>query len=451
MTLSLGHAWPVRDLRLFSNVSAQIVGISFLLGAALLFAPAALAQNVATAPSALRDLSLSQAIERATAASPKLEAAASGVAAAAGSERQASLYPNPQASLQVENFAGTGAQSAFRATETTAGVSQLIELGGKRAARQAVALAGRRTAETDVLTLRLDLVREVTVAFGEALAAQDGVAIARETEVAAKQVLDDVTRRVNAARDPLFQRSKAQVAYSTSVLARQNAEQLQTAALQRLGRFWGSQSVDETLVEQTVAVSDKPMGLGTYELRLKSAPDFDRFEHLRELREAEVRLAKANAVPDITAGGGIRQFAGSGSVAFVANVSIPIPIFNQNQGEIARAQAELTRVGQERRQAELERSQALITAWTNWQRAWSAANAIKGLSLPQAEQAYQQALAGYRRGAFEYLEVLDAQRTFFEQRSLYIQALSQLRTARAETERLAPAVTSDQQPAGSNQ
>jgi cobalt-zinc-cadmium efflux system outer membrane protein len=438
MTLPLGRAWHPRNLRFFSKIPAQVAGISFLLGAALVYPQDALAQSAAAASAAAHILSLSQAVERAVAASPKLEAAASGIAAAAGSERQAALYPNPQGTLQVENFAGTGPQSAFRATETTAGVSQLIELGGKREARKGVALANRKAAEVDATTARLDLARDVTIAYADALAAQDGVTIAKDTELAAKQVLDDVIRRVNAARDPLFQRSKAEVAYSTSMVARKNAEQTSLGALQRLGRYWGARTVDETLVDPVAAHLDAPLPIGIYEARLQDAPDFQRYQHLRDMREAELRLAQANAVPDITASGGIRQFAGTNSMAFVAGLTIPIPIFNQNQGEIARAQAELRKVGQERRQAEQERSQDLITAWTNWQTAWLESNTIKDDSLPKAERAFRLALAGYRSGAFEYLEVLDAQRTFFEQRASYIRAIAKLHDARAQTERLAP-------------
>jgi cobalt-zinc-cadmium efflux system outer membrane protein len=451
MTLTLGRAWPPRKLRLFSKFSAAIIGISLLLGAALLFPQLARAQNAAVASPASHVLSLSQAIERATTASPKLEAAASGIAAAAGSERQASLYPNPQATVQVENFGGSGPLRGFTATETTAGVSQLIEMGGKRDARKGVALANRKAAEVDATTARLDLARDVTIAYADALAAQDGVTIAKDTELAARQVLDDVIRRVNAARDPLFQRSKAEVAYSTSMVARKNAEQTSVAALQRLGRYWGARTVEETLVDPVAAHLDAPLPIGIYEARLQDAPDFQRYQHLRDMREAELRLAQANAVPDITASGGLRQFAGSNSVAFIAGLSIPIPIFNQNQGEIARAQAELRKVGQDRRQAEQERSQDLVTAWTNWQTAWLESNTIKDDSLPKAERAFRLALAGYRSGAFEYLEVLDAQRTFFEQRASYIRAISKLHDARAQTERLAPLAEQANQNMGPSQ
>lgn len=395
------------------------------------------AQDQSVAPDG-PTLSLTQAIAKAVSASPKLEAAASSVAAAIGTEQQAKLYPNPAGSVQIENFGGAGPASGFSATETTVGVSQLIELGGKREARQGIALAGRKTAEVDAAAAKLDLAKDVTVAYSQAVAAQDGVNIAVETEAAAKQVLADVNRRVAAARDPLFQRSKAEVAYSSSVTARQVAELERTAALQRLGRFWGAQTVTQRLTDLNVAQVDQPEPLAAYEARYRSAPDFLHFQRLSEMRAAELRLAEANAVPDITASTGVRQTAGVGGVTFLAGLSVPIPILNQNQGEIARAQAEFRKVDQDRRQWEIERSQELIVAWTGWQSAWREVNSIRGQSLPQAENAYQQALEGYRSGAFEYLEVLDAQRSFFEQRKNYIAALARLQTARAETERLAP-------------
>jgi len=453
MTLFFGSVRGHVSKQILPTVSI-VAGLGLSISTLLLTWGPANAQNAAAPTSTIpltRILSLQMAINRAVAASPKLEAAASGIAAAAGSERQASLYPNPAASIEVGDFAGSGPQRGFRSTQATASVSQLIELGGKREARQGVALANRRGAEVDATTARLDLVRDVTVAYVDALTAQDGVSIAQDTELAAKQVLEDVTRRVNSARDPLFQKSKAEVAYSTSTIARRNAQQSSVAALQRLGKYWGALTVEETLVDPVAAHVDAPLPIGIYEDRLRNSPDFERYLRLQESREAELRLAQANAVPDITATGGVRQFAGSSSVAFVAGVSIPIPIFNQNQGEIARAEAELRRVGQERRQAELERSQELVTAWTNWQTSWLESNGIKDDALPKAERAFRLALAGYRSGAFEYLEVLDAQRTFFEQRSNYIRAIAKLHDSRAQTERLAPPAEPFRQKNGPNQ
>ena len=383
-------------------------------------------------------LTIDAAIKRAIAASPRVQAAQFGVEAAVGIQVQAGLLPNPEGSLGVENFGGVGRLNGVAVTETTVGVSQLIELGGKRDARRAVAGAGLATAETDVQLTRLDLVRDVTVAYANALAAQQQLDIAKELEIAAKEVLDDVTRRVNAARDPLFQRNKAEVAYATSVVARQTAENTLSASLQKLGRFWASPTVKEQLSEDGYRPIGAPLPLANYEELLRNGPDLVRFRKIMTTREAELQLAQANAVPDVTANAGVRHFGGTKAVALVAGFSIPIPILNQNQGEISRAGAEIKRAAQELRQFELVRNQELISAWSQWNSAYAEANAIRDRSLPQAEKAFSLALDGYHRGAFAYLELLDAQRTLFDQRTRYADALARLRTARAETERLAP-------------
>ena len=72
------------------------------------------------------------------------------------------------------------------------------------------------------------------------------------------------------------------------------------------------------------------------------------------------------------------------------------------------------------------------TAWTDWRTSWLEPNTIKDDMLPKAENAFRLALAGYRSGAFEYLEVLDAQRTFFEQRATYVRAIAKLHDRRHE-------------------
>ena len=406
---------------------------------ALLGTSTAHAQGPTTESRAKPVFTLTEAIQKALAVSPKLQAADFGVAAAAGTQRQAELLPNPEASVGIENIGSTTYLNGNDVIQTTVGVSQLIEMGGKRTARRAVASAGRKTAEIDMQLARLDIIRDVTVAYANALAAQQSLEIAQELETAAKEVLTDVTRRVNAARDPLFQKSKAEVAYAAATVARQSAETALTATQQMLSRYWGVPTISARLSESGYRPLSAPMPLSQYEELLRSAPDLERFRKLVATREAELQLAEANAVPDLTASAGVRHFGGTGGATFVAGLAIPIPINNKNQGEIARSSAEVKRATQELRQAEFERGQELVSAWSQWQSAWTEANAIRDHSLPESEKAFSLALDGYHRGAFAYLEVLDAQRTRFEQRTRYVEALARLRSARAATERLAPA------------
>ncbi|WP_040846817.1 TolC family protein, partial [Nitrospirillum viridazoti] len=85
-----------------------------------------------------RDTSLTTLIAQALATNPRLKAAEARAAAAQGDVMQAGVLPNPQVSLQTENLAGSGPYRGTRAMETTIGLNQLVELGGKRGSRQAV-------------------------------------------------------------------------------------------------------------------------------------------------------------------------------------------------------------------------------------------------------------------------------------------------------------------------
>ena len=380
-------------------------------------------------------LTIREAVQRALAASPRLDAARAGIAAAAGTQVQAHLLPNPELSIEAENIIGTGPYSGLSGSEFTYTVAQLIELGGKREARQRAAAANRLAAETELSAAQLDLVRDVTLAYMDVVAAEEAVRLARDLEGTARSVFADVARRVAAARDPLFQRSRSEVALTNATIARERAEAALVTTRQKLGRYWGDPIAAEPLAGNVFFVAEAPDALTDYEARLNDAPDVARFARLREAREAELALAQAGAVPDVRASLGVRQFAAN-DAALVAGVSVPIPVFNQNQGEIARASAEVTRIRSERRQAELERSQQLADAWGRWKSAFAEIKSLQQAALPQAQSAFTLALAGYRVGGFQYLDVLDAQRALFETRGAFNAALSRLHAARTEVERL---------------
>jgi cobalt-zinc-cadmium efflux system outer membrane protein len=397
--------------------------------AMLFFASAATAQPIG-------GLTLADAIERAVHASPRLDSSRAGTEAARDVEVQSHLFPNPEIFFDVENISGTGPYRSATNAELTGGISERIELGGKRDARQSAAAAERRAAETDLDAARLDLVRDVTIAFAAVVAAQEGMRLSRDFEGAARKVLAEVARRVAAAKDPLFLKERAEAALATATIARQHAEWVHAGARQTLARFWGeatlSGAVDTTSLLETAA----PAPLLFYQDRVARTPDVTRFERLREARQADLDLARAQNIPDLNANIGVRRFAGSRDTALIAGVSLPIPVFNQNQGDIARANAEVARVSAERQRAEFERRQELVAAWTDWQSDWHAIVALTSSALPKAERAFDMALAGFRRGAFRYLDVLDTQRALFEIRAALAENIARLQVARARVERL---------------
>jgi len=135
----------------------------------------------------------------------------------------------------------------------------------------------------------------------------------------------------------------------------------------------------------------------------------------------------------------VRDFRGTGDQALMAGISIPIPVFNRNQGNIEKARHEVVKAESDAAATKLTARNSAFQAHEDMINAYRQADILKSTILPAAEKAFRLAREGYRAGKFAYLEVLDSQRTLFETRAQYIAALRDYHKARAETERLTAA------------
>ena len=381
-------------------------------------------------------LDLSSAIKRAIDSSPRFKSANARLDAAKGAEDQAGAWENPEVGFEAENVSGSGQFSGTDSAEYTYGVSQKIEVSGKRSARIDAAQAVREAANAELFMERLNLERDVHVAYSEVLAEAEAVKLALEQEKLAKDVLATVTRRVNAAAEPEIQKSKAQVAYSTSVIKREQEEKQLRIAKAKLAKLWGDSKLNNSLDHSHFFDLEAPAAIESYKSKFANIPDIERLAYLQAEKESLYELEKAEAIPDPSLNLGVRDFRDSGEQAFVVGVSLPIPVWNQNDGGIAKAQGELRQIESDVRMVELRLEQELLENVQNWQSSYSEAKRLRTELLPLAEKAFKLARSGYEKGRFAYLEVLDAQRTLFDARSQYHDALKRYHTARANVERL---------------
>ena len=388
-------------------------------------------------------VTLDDAIQKAIDASPRLKSVTAGFEAAKGAEDQAGYWPNPELGFEAENVAGGGQFSGTDSAEYTYGLSQTVEIGGKRSARKNAAQAVREAANSDVLAERLNLERDIHIAYSEVLAEAEAVKLAIDQEKLAKGVLATVSKRVDAAAEPEIQRSKAEVAYATSVIAREQEERQLKIAKEKLARLWGASKLDVSLDHAHFFDLQAPTAIHSYREKLDRIPDMQRLAYMKAEKESLLELEKAQAIPDPNFSLGVRDFRDSGDQAFIFGVSLPIPVLNQNSGNVAKARAEVTQIESDARQAELMLEQQLTENWQQWNTAFSEAERMQTTLLPAAEKAFKLARSGYEKGKFPYLEVLDAQRTLFNARAQYHDSLKRYHSARANVERLTN-VTGDQ-------
>ena len=374
---------------------------------------------------------LDEAINKALEKSPRMQASQSVVDAAKGSIQQAGLYTNPSIGVEAENVAGGGQYSGIDSAEITYGISQTIEIGGKRGARQNVANRELEIAGKEYLASGLDLIRDVSNAYNEAVAAKESLELVQEQRALAKDVLKTVTGRVNEAASPLIQKSRAEVEYASSAITLDKAQKRYELALKNLETLTGV-PIGNLDVENFYKTTEPLKSKADKSLN----PDFTKLDLSIEKAGALAELEEANAIPDPSVSLGVRDFRDTNDQAFVLGVSIPIPLFNANQGNIARARSEVTRIEADKKQAELDYSIKLANAESNMASSYVRIKTLKNDVTPSAKDAFSLAKQGYKLGRFSYMEVLDAQRSLFDVKNQYLDALKEYHASEAEIERL---------------
>lgn len=382
------------------------------------------------------EVTLEEAIKRAVDVSPASRIGEATKEISKGEHQQAALIPNPELSVEAENIGGRGNYKGVDALETTIAVSQTIEMGGKRTARIKVAAEGGNLAGYDAQSQRLGLIYDVSVAYIEAVAAEEQLQIAKEQQKLARGTLDTVAKRVDAAADPIFQKSKADVALSASKIAVKQAEQQAKITKQKLVRYWDGTASQIKLNHKFFNKIEEPMAYERVVSGLKNSPDYQRWNALHAQSKAVIDLEKSNAIPDPTVTMGVRDFRESGDQAFVVGVSIPFAFFNRNQGNIYKAGQESAKIDAERQKSWMDLEISLASLTEELESSFSAAEIIDQSTLPAAQKAFSEARKGHSAGKFAYLEVLDAQRTLADVREEYNNTLRKYHLARAEINRL---------------
>ena len=263
--------------------------------------PTALAQTPPTV-SVSRGLTLADALRLAEERSPVIAAAQADVAAAEGRTLQAGLRPNPEASLEFENFGGQRSYSGFDSTETTLALSQRFELGDKRRSRRNAAGALVETARIRLAVARAEIAKEVRDGFAQAMAARERLVLAEENKERASELSRVASELVDAGREPPLRALRAEADLSGFEAELETARAEYEASRRALAVIWGDADIGELTGE--LAAGEAPSGAVDPEMSL------DVRLAAAELHAAELgaRREASAGRPDVTAELGIRRF-----------------------------------------------------------------------------------------------------------------------------------------------
>jgi cobalt-zinc-cadmium efflux system outer membrane protein len=216
----------------------------------------------------------------------------------------------------------------------------------------------------------------------------------------------------------------------------ENARQELEASRKRLAATWGEETpLFEDVEGELDAIRPIP-SMAKIEGLISQNPDIARWVTEKEQHRANVVFEDAGRIPDPTISLGARNFNETDDHAFTLAVSIPLPIFDRNQGGSLEARHGLARAHRDYQAARMMVLNDLAEAYQSLSSAYVEATTLKTDVLPGAQSAFDASREGYRQGKFDYLVLLDSQRTLFEVRARYIEALNLYHKAVADVERL---------------
>ncbi len=362
---------------------------------------------------------------------PTMAQAEAAIRASEGRRVQAGLLPNPVIGYAGEEF-------AFRAfsdkSEHIAFIEQTIPLGGKLGKSRRIFAQEKIQSEQEAAAQKQRILNGVRILFYRALGAQQLVEV--RTQLAklsrdAVKVTGELFNVGQADRPDVAQiRIEAERAELDLIMAENEREQV----WQELGSVVGNPFLKPAPLvgelEKDLPVLDREALLSQL---MSNSPEIKRAMAGVERAKASVSRAKAEVAPDLFLRGGLgynrelleREISLNRRTGPEAQVEIGlrIPLWNRNQGGIAAASAEQEMAEREVRRVELMLRARFASSFRTYLNALRVATQYEKQIVPQAQSAYDTYLRNFRGMAAAYPQVLIAQRTLFQVRAEYVEAL----------------------------
>jgi cobalt-zinc-cadmium efflux system outer membrane protein len=374
-------------------------------------------------------LTLESALQTAFANNPDMAAAQWEIDIAQGGRQQAGLIPNPVASWDAED-------TRRNSRTTTVKLSQTLELGGKRGARIDVATRAQEAAALTLEQRRNGLRAEVIDGYYGALRAQERLDLAQRSLALAERGLVVANGRVTAGKSSPVEATRAQVQLSEIRLEFNRAQMGLTDAYRRLAASTGAASTDFQAVATQAQAAPALPSTSQLLARLEQTAELRLAELQIVQGEAALGLEKAQRIPDLDVSIGSQYDASVRERVNVVGVSMPIPLFNRNQGNVLAASRRADQARDLRNAAELRLRTETRQALDLWQTANTEVRSFNQQILPAAQSAVDSATRGFEMGKFNFLDVLDAQRTLIAARTQYLAATAQATEAWVRIERI---------------
>lgn len=396
----------------------------------------------------VQGLSSDELVRRALTANADLSAVRLDIERGRARLRQAGLRPNP--TIEFEQTTGRFTNSPGE-RETSIGFALPLEFGGKRQRRIDLARVELEAAEAEVADRERRLANEVRVSYAESLAALRELQITEELSNVDIQTARLVEARVSEGDAAPLEHNLLRVEIDRLRARQALIEGRLQAALLKLKVITGTPLDDVLRLRDELAApafAEAPDSItASVDIALRTRPDLRLARLSEEAAQAGLRLARAQATPDVAA---FSKYTTNRSIfdntpigvlrdkdrLLSFGVSISIPVFNRNQGAKAEAELAISQTQRRREFAEQMVRAEVQSAYRRYEAARSAIATYQQGVLERSRQNISAVLGAYQVGAFRVTELLseqrrflDSQREFTETLAEYYRALADLQSA----------------------
>jgi cobalt-zinc-cadmium efflux system outer membrane protein len=381
-------------------------------------------------------LTLEQALARASSEGSATLIAASERERAAARARQARAWENPTLSVEVENVLGRGPYRDFDAAESTVSLSQPLPLGGGRGARVRAARSDEQAATVALALAALELRRDVALAYAEAIAADRLAGIARERAALGAQTRAAVERRHAAGLESDLQRARVEVETAGMQADARRRAAAALAHRRALASHWREATVTAALDEAWFDAAPDGAFDGVPDAAPDAASTHPRLVVARarvEQARAELEGARRAPFSGLEATVGTRRFedAPGADHAWVLGLSMPLPVWDRNEGGIAEARAALQGAEFDLERAARDLLAEREAALAERDAATLEVDALTMSGLPSSKSLAHLSVQGYEAGRLSLIERLDAERALVQTQEDLVAARLRLRQSEA--------------------
>lgn len=362
---------------------------------------------------------------------PTLTELQARVDAANGRWLQVGLYPNPEiaySAQEIGNEGNAGQQGAYVQQEFV--TADKLELN-----RNAASWDVKRT-EQELAAQRLRVLTDVRSAYYSLRVAQERVKVAEELHSIAQQAVDKAKELVKV-QEPETVLTQAEIEAELAGILLENSRVQQAAQWKALTSVVGQPDLPqqdvagELDVEAPVIVWEE-----TLDRIRRESPELAAAAADVEQTRWAVQRASVQAVPNVTWQVGAYYDYGTQQGIAALQMQLPIPVFNRNQGGIAEAHANAVAAERAVERVELSLQQRLAAVYQQYEQARQQASRYDETILKKARRNLDLNRQSFEAGESAYLGVLTAQRSYFQARLAWLNALEQLWSATVQIEGL---------------